>query len=121
MDWKAFFGRPQKNSASLAKERLQVIVAHQRTNNMDHPDYFPQLQKDLLKVIRKYVQVNDDALRIEVERDNEMDLLELNITLPEQAAVAPQASAARKNPSTRAKGSPSQRKPRSQRSTKANS
>ncbi|MGB1580030.1 MAG: cell division topological specificity factor MinE [Nevskiales bacterium] len=120
MDWKTLFGRQQKNSASLAKERLQVIVAHQRSNNTDHPDYFPQLQKDLLKVIRKYVQVNDDALRIEVERDQDMDLLELNITLPEQAAIAPQASAARKTPSTRASSGQGQRKPRSQRPTKAN-
>ncbi len=100
MDWASFFRRPQKGSASLAKERLQVIVAHQRTGMSDHPDYFPKLQRDLLKVIRKYVQVNDDAVRIEVERDHDMDLLELNITLPELAAVPP-TPAARKSPTTR--------------------
>lgn len=115
MDWKALFGRQQKNSASLAKERLQVIVAHSRSNKTDHPDYFPQLQKDLLRVIRKYVQVNEDALRIEVERDEDMDLLELNITLPEHAAE-PQP-AARKTPTTRGKSS--QRQPRNQRSKSA--
>lgn len=117
MDWKALFGRPQKNSASLAKERLQVIVAHSRSHKTDHPDYFPQLQKDLLRVIRKYVQVNEDALRIEVERDEDMDLLELNITLPEQAVKA--QPAARKTPTTRGRGGQSQRKPRNQRSKSA--
>lgn len=105
MDWAAFFRRPQKNTASLAKERLQVIVAHQRTGVADHPDYFPKLQKDLLRVIRKYVQVNDEAVRIEVERDQDMDLLELNITLPELAAAPPPV--ARKTPAKRP-----QRKPR---------
>ncbi len=74
-------------------------MAHQRTGMSDHPDYFPKLQRDLLRVIRKYVQVNDDAVRIEVERDRDMDLLELNITLPE-LAVAPKPEA-RKTPTTR--------------------
>ena len=102
MDWASLFRRRQQaNSASLAKERLQVIVAHQRTGMSDHPDYFPQLQRDLLKVIRKYVQVNDDAVKIEVERDQDMDLLELNITLPELAAEP--KPAARKTPTTRAR------------------
>lgn len=111
MDWKALFGRQQKNSASLAKERLQVIVAHQRTGMTDHPDYFPKLQKDLLRVIRKYVQVNDDAVRIEVERDQDMDLLELNITLPELAAVEVEP-AGRKTATTRGKSGQTGRKPR---------
>ncbi len=84
MDWlKLFRGEQKKGSASLAKERLQVIVAHQRHVGQDHPDYFPKLQKDLLRVIRKYVQVNDDAVNIGIERDGEYEVLELNITLPE--------------------------------------
>lgn len=84
MDWLKFFrGEQPKGSASLAKERLQVIVAHQRTGARDHPDYFPKLQKDLLRVIRKYVQVNDDAVSIDIDRDGELEVLELNITLPE--------------------------------------
>lgn len=84
MDWlKLFRGDQPKGSASLAKERLQVIVAHQRNVGTDHPDYFPKLQKDLLRVIRKYVQVNDDAVSIGIDRDGELEVLELNITLPE--------------------------------------
>lgn len=84
MDWlKLFRGEQPKGSASLAKERLQVIVAHQRNVGQDHPDYFPKLQKDLLRVIRKYVQVSDDAVNIGIDRDGELEVLELNITLPE--------------------------------------
>ncbi len=85
MDWLNFFRRaPEKTTAQLAKERLQVVVAHQRSGRGDHPNYFPLLQKDLLKVIRKYVPVSDDAVRIQMDREAGLDVLELNIVLPEQ-------------------------------------
>lgn len=77
-----FFKQNKPTTAQLAKERLQVIVAHQRAGNAGAPDYLPKLQKDLLRVIRKYVTVSDDAVNIGVERDGELEVLELNITLP---------------------------------------
>lgn len=78
-----FFRAEKKNSAQMAKERLQVVVAHRRTGRGDHPDYFPKLQKDLLRVLRKYVKVNDEAVQMGIEREGDMEVLELNITLPE--------------------------------------
>lgn len=77
------FRASEKKSASLAKERLQVIVAHRRAGNMQAPVYLPQMQADLLAVIRKYVHVSDDAVKIDVERDGEMEVLELNIVVPD--------------------------------------
>lgn len=77
--------RPQKkNSAQVAKERLQVIVARERVHR-DGPDYLPKLQEEILRVVRKFVQVPDDAVTIQVERDGNCEVLELNVTLPEQA------------------------------------
>lgn len=85
MDWLTLFRRtPEKTSAQLAKERLQVVVAHRRSGAGDRPKYFDQLQRDLIKVIRKYVQVGEDAVRIDLSRDEITDVLELNITLPEK-------------------------------------
>lgn len=84
MNWLNLFRSERKNSASLAKERLQVVVAHRRANRQDHPPYFPKLQKDLLRVLRKYVEVGEDAVQMEIERDGDLEVLELNITLPEQ-------------------------------------
>ena len=78
-----FFRAEKNSSAQMAKERLQVVVAHRRTGRGDHPDYFPKLQKDLLRVLRKYVKVNDDAVQMGIEREGDMEILELNITLPE--------------------------------------
>ncbi|MBN7771474.1 cell division topological specificity factor MinE [Marinobacter daepoensis] len=76
--------RSKKNStASVAKERLQIIVAHER-GQRDQPDYLPQLQQELLQVIRKYVQINDDQVQVEVDRNDRCSVLELNVTLPEK-------------------------------------
>lgn len=79
-----YFRSQKKNSAQVAKERLQVIVARERTHR-EGPDYLPQLQDEILKVVRKFVQVPDDAVSIHVERDGTCEVLELNVTLPEQA------------------------------------
>ncbi len=59
-----FRDRKKQNSASIAKERLQIIVAHERGRH-EQPDYLPQLQKDLLEVIRKYVPIEQDQIQVE--------------------------------------------------------
>ena len=83
ISWLKLFKREQKSTASLARERLQVIVAHQRAGRANGLDFLPRLQQELLDVIRKYVIVGDDAIRMNVERDGGLEVLELNITLPE--------------------------------------
>jgi len=83
ISWFKLFKREQKSTASLARERLQVIVAHQRAGRANGLDFLPRLQQELLDVIRKYVIVGDDAIRMNVERDGGLEVLELNITLPE--------------------------------------
>lgn len=87
------------NSASAAKERLQIIVAHER-NGSAHLDYLPQLQKELLQVIRKYVAINDDQVQVDIDRNDDCSVLELNVTLPEggkiKAAVEPAAKPAKR-------------------------
>ncbi|TWI55653.1 cell division topological specificity factor MinE [Pseudomonas duriflava] len=80
----AFFrDRKKQNSASIAKERLQIIVAHERGLH-SQPDYLPQLQKDLLEVIRKYVPIEQDQIQVELENQGNCSILELNITLPDR-------------------------------------
>lgn len=84
MGWLDVFRADKKTgTAQQAKERLQLVVAHRRTGDGDHPEYFPQLQKDLLDVLRKYVEVGDDAVQMEIEREGDLEVLELNITLPD--------------------------------------
>lgn len=80
-----YFRSSRRTSASIAKERLQIIVAHER-GMARGPEYLPTLQKELLAVVRKYVHVDDEHIKISMEKDGEYEVLELNISLPEQAA-----------------------------------
>lgn len=80
-----YFRSQKKRSASVAKERLQIIVAHER-GQRGTPDYLPTMQDELLQVIRRYIDVDDDAVRLQVDRDGDYEVLELNITLPDGAA-----------------------------------
>jgi len=83
MSFLDYFKSKKTNTASVAKERLQIIVAHER-GQRDMPDYLPQLQKELLEVIRKYVQISDDMVQVDVDRNESCSVLELNVTLPEK-------------------------------------
>ena len=59
-----FFLRSRKeNTAKLAMERLQIIVAHERTSRSG-PDYLPQLKQVILGVIRKYVEIDPDLVSV---------------------------------------------------------
>ena len=77
-----FKSKKQPSSASIARERLQILVAHDRAGR-DAPSYLPQLQRDILKVLRKYVAVEPGAVNVNVEHDEHHEVLELNIVLPE--------------------------------------
>jgi cell division topological specificity factor len=77
-----YFKTSKTSSASLAKERLQILVAHERVSD-DQPSYLPQLQKELLDVIQKYVNVDKNAISVSFEQDEHQETLELNITLPD--------------------------------------
>ncbi len=78
-----FRSRNKKSSASIAKERLQILVAHERGKNAQ-PDYLPELQKDLLEVIRKYVNISSEQVQVALENQDNCSILELNVTLPER-------------------------------------
>jgi cell division topological specificity factor len=75
--------RRQPPSAQVAKERLRIIVAQER-GARGGPDYLPLLRRELLEVIRKYVNVDPEAVIINLERDQGHEVLELSVALPEK-------------------------------------
>jgi cell division topological specificity factor len=84
MSFLSFLLGEKKKTASVAKERLQIILAHERTGNRNHqPDYLPQLQRDLVAVICKYVKINPDDIKVNLERQDNLEVLEVKIELPE--------------------------------------
>ena len=75
--------KKQNTTASVAKERLSIIVAHER-GQRSQPDYLPALQKELVEVIRKYVNIEQDQVQVALENQGSCSILELNITLPDR-------------------------------------
>lgn len=77
-----YFLGTRKKTASVAKERLQLILAHERAT--DAPDFLPALQAELLAVIGKYIPVDQDKIKVTMERRGDYEVLELNILFPDQ-------------------------------------
>ena len=75
--------KKQNSTASIAKERLSIIVAHER-GQRSQPDYLPALQKELVEVIRKYVNIDQNQVQVALENQGSCSILELNITLPDR-------------------------------------
>lgn len=76
----------EKKTASVAKERLQIILAHERAGRgAATPDYMPALQEELLEVIAKYIHIDRDSFKVQLEKHGDYEVLELNITLPDSA------------------------------------
>jgi cell division topological specificity factor len=86
MDLMSFFRAKKPATAQLARDRLMVAVAWQRDNDGRRnagPSYLPQLREELLAVVRKYVQVADGAVQVNVQREDGLEVLEMNIALPD--------------------------------------
>ncbi|RAO77563.1 MULTISPECIES: cell division topological specificity factor MinE [Dyella] len=82
-----FLKRKPEPTAAVAKERLRIIVAQERSTR-GAPDYLPLLRNELLEVIKKYVHVDLEAININVERDSGHEILELSVALPDHAKPA---------------------------------
>ena len=80
------FRFPAKRSAQAAKERLQIIVQHESARHRGgdgNNDFIKKLQKELLDVISKYVNIDPEKIKVQLERTGDYSVLELNVTLPE--------------------------------------
>ncbi len=85
MSWlQKLFGNPPK-TAQVAKERLQLIIAHERDGGTSTANFLPDLQRELIAVISKYVNINPDDIRVSLEKQDRYEVLEVKIELPEKA------------------------------------
>jgi cell division topological specificity factor len=74
----------QPKTAAIAKDRLQIIVARERTVTRDVADYLPKLQQELLQVIAKYELIDLGNVTVNVDKSGGVEVLELNIVLNDQ-------------------------------------
>jgi cell division topological specificity factor len=84
-----YFKRQPKSTASIAKDRLQIIVARERSLTRNAPDYLPQLQQELLQVIAKYELIDLGQVSVSVDKSGDCEVLELNIVLGEPKKKEP--------------------------------
>jgi cell division topological specificity factor len=95
------FFSPHRHSAAIAKERLKIVLAHERAGR-HAPDFLPKLQKELIDVVCRYVEIRHDMIRVNLGKSGETSLLEINIELdgakpmltPARGGLAGAASAA---------------------------
>ena len=76
------FLKAKKNTAETAKNRLQIIIAQERSSR-GAPDYLPLLRRELLEVIKKYVNVDVDAVKVDLIKAGDHDVLDISVALPE--------------------------------------
>ena len=79
------FFRSKRNtqSANIAKERLKVIVSHERAKK-NNPDFLKKLHAEIMEVIKKHVSIDADKVNVSIDKDSECSVLELNVTLNDQ-------------------------------------
>src|SRR5260363_391535 len=77
-----FFPGPEEKICGGRKERLRLIIAHERTDPA-RSDYLPALQRELLAVISKYVNVTNEEIKVHLERQENIEVLEVKIEIPQ--------------------------------------
>jgi cell division topological specificity factor len=71
---------PHRQSAAIAKERLKIVLAHERAGRTA-PDFLPKLQRELIDVVGRYVDIRDDMIRVNLGKSGDTSLLEINIEI----------------------------------------
>lgn len=77
----------KNKSAQIAKNRLHIIIAHEKSEK-GSPDYLPMLRQEILKVVAKYTNADMDSVHVELHRKDNNAILELNVTLPDKMIAA---------------------------------
>lgn len=89
MSFLSFLLGQKKTSASVAKDRLQLILINERGGGRSGaPDFLPQLQQELVAVISKYVKINPEDIQINLEHQGSLEILEVKIEMPQVEAPA---------------------------------
>jgi cell division topological specificity factor len=99
-----FLFPPRRKTAVIAKERLKIVLAHERAGRTA-PDFLPRMQKELIDVVGRYVEIDDDMIRVTLGKSGETSLLEINIEIdgakpkksPPPIAKTPSAAASVKS------------------------
>jgi cell division topological specificity factor len=77
-----FLRRPrQGGSADAAKDRLQILLSHERAGRTS-PEFLPTLQREILEVVKRHMKVDAETVDIRIDRGDDLSTLEINVELP---------------------------------------
>ncbi len=77
-----FRSRPkEKRSAEAARDRLQIVLAHERIS-LNGDDFLPRLQREIMEVVARYVAIDPDQAVVKLEQDGDLSTLEIEVSLP---------------------------------------
>ena len=76
----SFFGR--RTSAPVARDRLQILLAHERAIVSGKPDLVALLREEILAVIAKHVEIARDKVQVKMDRSDTASTLAIDIELP---------------------------------------
>jgi cell division topological specificity factor len=82
-----------RNSAPVAKERLQILLAHERALT-GQSDLVALLKEEIIAVITKHIALERDKVQVKLDRGNSVSTLEIDIEVPLPGAPAVGAQAA---------------------------
>ena len=75
--------KKERNTAAIAKERLQIIVAREG-NRTASPSFLPQLQQEILALVRRYIDIDERQINVSFNKEGNYEVLEVNIPIPER-------------------------------------
>ena len=76
----------RRGSAPVARERLQILLSHERTIRGES-DLLAILRDEILAVVAKHVNVERDQVRVTMERGDKVSMLEIDVEVPHPAGV----------------------------------
>lgn len=69
-------------AAAVAKERLQILLSHERADRGSRAEFLPALQKEILEAVTKYLVIDQEKVMVKLERGKDISFLEVNVELP---------------------------------------
>jgi cell division topological specificity factor len=78
----------RRSTAPVARERLQVLLSHERALTGGKSDLAVVLREEILAVIAKHIEIDRDKVQVKMDRGASMSTLEIDVELPAPAAKA---------------------------------
>lgn len=73
-----------RGSAPVARERLQILLAHERSSH-GKSDLLSSLRDEILAVVAKHINIDHDQVRVKMERGDKVSTLDIDIEVPHTA------------------------------------